>query len=98
MMTMKMKRLSGLVILRMAAGKAGATNGYFLSGYGTNSKAEAGVGIATREWSLLVRRWRAPIKASTSAVLFRLMPMADVRARGTSHSRYGSSPPPSLPG
>jgi long-chain fatty acid transport protein len=48
------RRLSGIVICVLAAGRAGATNGYFLSGYGTNSKAEAGVGIALPQDALTV--------------------------------------------
>ncbi len=36
------------------AGTAGATNGYFLPGYGTNSKAEGGIGIALPQDALTV--------------------------------------------
>jgi hypothetical protein len=34
-----------LALLLVAARQANARNGYFLEGYGTDSKAEAGVGI-----------------------------------------------------
>jgi long-chain fatty acid transport protein len=39
-------KLLGTVVLLLIAQDAAATNGYFLEGYGTNSKAQAGVGIA----------------------------------------------------
>jgi long-chain fatty acid transport protein len=39
-------KLLGAVVLLLIAQEAAATNGYFLEGYGTNSKAQAGVGIA----------------------------------------------------
>ena len=44
----------GLLAMAAVAGNAGATNGYFLGGYGTNSKAEAGVGIALPQDALTV--------------------------------------------
>jgi hypothetical protein len=39
-------RMLGFVMLHLAVREASATNGYFLEGYGTNAKAQAGVGIA----------------------------------------------------
>lgn len=43
-----------LLALAAVAGPAGATNGYFLNGYGTNSKAQGGAGIALPQDALTV--------------------------------------------
>jgi long-chain fatty acid transport protein len=43
---MSIRRSFALAILLLGAQGANATNGYFLQGYGTDSKAQAGVGIA----------------------------------------------------
>ncbi len=47
-------KLLGMAVLLLIAQEATATNGYFLEGYGTNSKAQAGVGIALPLDSLTV--------------------------------------------
>jgi long-chain fatty acid transport protein len=47
-------RLLGIAGLLLVAQQAAATNGYFLEGYGTNSKAQGGVGIALPLDSLTV--------------------------------------------
>ena len=52
-MSMKHKWLRPLALL-LATPAAWGTNGYFLPGYGTNSKAQAGVGIALPLDSLTV--------------------------------------------
>jgi long-chain fatty acid transport protein len=49
-----MTRYWAPLALLAVAGSAGATNGYFLPGYGTNSKAEAGVGTALPQDALTV--------------------------------------------
>jgi len=51
---MSTTRILGLTLLSALTGTAGATNGYFLPGYGTNSKAEAGIGIALPQDALTV--------------------------------------------
>jgi long-chain fatty acid transport protein len=65
-----MKRLWGLAILFAAAGNANATNGYFLEGYGTNTKAEAGVGIALPQDALTVATNPAGLTDVADAISF----------------------------
>ena len=49
-----MKKSWTLLVLVVVTGNAGATNGYFLNGYGTDSKAEGGVAIALPQDALTV--------------------------------------------
>jgi long-chain fatty acid transport protein len=64
---MSMKRL-GFAALLLIARQAVATNGYFLEGYGTDSKAQAGVGIALPLDSLTVATNPAGLTAVADAV------------------------------
>ena len=66
---MSMKRL-GLAALLLVAQQATATNGYFLEGYGTDSKAQAGVGIALPLDSLTVATNPAGLTAVADALTF----------------------------
>jgi long-chain fatty acid transport protein len=64
---MSMRRL-GFAALLLLARQASATNGYFLEGYGTDSKAQAGVGIALPLDSLTVATNPAGLTAIADAV------------------------------
>jgi long-chain fatty acid transport protein len=64
---MSMKPL-GFAALLLLARQASATNGYFLEGYGTDSKAQAGVGIALPLDSLTVATNPAGLTAIADAV------------------------------
>jgi long-chain fatty acid transport protein len=66
-MSMKRLRLAALLLL---ARQASATNGYFLEGYGTDSKAQAGVGIALPLDSLTVATNPAGLTVVADAVTF----------------------------
>jgi long-chain fatty acid transport protein len=66
-MSMSMKRL-GVAALLLLARQASATNGYFLEGYGTDSKAQAGAGIALPLDSLTVATNPAGLTAVADAV------------------------------
>ena len=59
-----------VLMLTAVAGTAGATNGYFLPGYGTNSKAEAGVGIALPQDALTVATNPAGLVDVEDAITF----------------------------
>jgi long-chain fatty acid transport protein len=63
-------RTLGLALLLVVARHANATNGYFLEGYGTNSKAQAGVGIALPLDSLTVATNPAGLTAIADGVTF----------------------------
>jgi len=64
-MSKKLFRFAALLLL---ARQASATNGYFLEGYGTDSKAQAGVGIALPLDSLTVATNPAGLTAVADAV------------------------------
>jgi long-chain fatty acid transport protein len=66
---MSIKRL-GAVVLLLITQQASATNGYFLEGYGTDSKAQAGVGIALPLDSLTVATNPAGLTAVSDALTF----------------------------
>jgi long-chain fatty acid transport protein len=66
---MSMKQL-GLAALVLLARPASATNGYFLEGYGTDSKAQAGVGIALPLDSLTVATNPAGLTVVADALTF----------------------------
>jgi long-chain fatty acid transport protein len=63
-------KLLGVAVLLLAAQEAAATNGYFLEGYGTSSKAQAGVGIALPLDSLTVATNPAGLTAITDGITF----------------------------
>ena len=67
---MSINRTLGLAVLLVFAREANATNGYFLEGYGTNSKAQAGVGIALPLDSLTVATNPAGLTAIADGVTF----------------------------
>jgi long-chain fatty acid transport protein len=60
----------GVALLLVLAREANATNGYLLEGYGTNSKAQAGVGIAVPLDSLTVATNPAGLTAIADGVTF----------------------------
>jgi long-chain fatty acid transport protein len=63
-------RLWGVALLLLATRSALATNGYFLQGYGTSQKAEAGVGIALPQDALTVATNPAGLAEIPGAVTF----------------------------
>ncbi len=67
---MSINKALGLAILLLGVREAHATNGYFLQGYGTDSKAQAGVGIALPLDSLTVATNPAGLIAVVDAVTF----------------------------
>jgi long-chain fatty acid transport protein len=67
---MPINRTLGLAVLLVFAREANATNGYFLEGYGTNSKAQAGVGIALPLDSLTVATNPAGLTAIADGLTF----------------------------
>ena len=66
---MSIKRLAPAALLLLAH-QATATNGYFLQGYGTDSKAQAGVGVALPLDSLTVATNPAGLTAVADALTF----------------------------
>jgi long-chain fatty acid transport protein len=67
---MSIKQILGLAVLIAAAEQASATNGYFLEGYGTDAKAQAGVGIALPLDSLTVATNPAGLAAVADGITF----------------------------
>jgi long-chain fatty acid transport protein len=67
---MSINRMPGLALLLVVAQQANATNGYFLEGYGTDSKAQAGVGIALPLDSLTVATNPAGLTAIADGITF----------------------------
>lgn len=67
---MSIKQILGLAVLLAATQQASATNGYFLEGYGTDAKAQAGVGIALPLDSLTVATNPAGLTAVADGITF----------------------------
>lgn len=67
---MSINRILGLAAMIVVARQANATNGYFLEGYGTNSKAQAGVAIALPQDSLTVATNPAGLTAVADGITF----------------------------
>jgi long-chain fatty acid transport protein len=65
---MSINRILALAISLLGVSQANATNGYFLQGYGTDSKAQAGVGIALPLDSLTVATNPAGLTAVPDAI------------------------------